>query len=111
MNYANQLQIDFSEVDEKVKPEKNDNFLYCKKEIIVEAFKRLTYSEYRLFMYLLLQRGYEKANKNLWLSPTAIKEEIGLPLQSYREAKAGLIRKEYLIQKEGNILLFNPSPK
>ena len=111
MNYANQLRIDFSEVDEKVKPEKDDNFLYCKKEIIVEAFKRLTYSEYRLFMYLLLQRGYEKANKNLWLSPTEIKEEIGLPLQSYREAKAGLIRKEYLIQKEGNILLFNPSPK
>ena len=111
MNYANQLRIDFTGVDNKVSPKKEETFLYCKKEVITEAFKKLTYSEYRLFMYLLLQRGYEKVEKPFWLSPVAIKEEIGLAPQSYREAKAGLQKKNYLISQGNNLLLFNPSPE
>ena len=41
MSYANQYQIIFSGVDEKVRPEKGEGFLLCKKEVITEAFKRL----------------------------------------------------------------------
>lgn len=111
MSYANQYQIIFSGVDEKVRPEKGEGFLLCKKEVITEAFKNLTYSEFRLFMYLLLQRGYEKKDKIFWLSPEAIKQEIGLPVPSYRDARVGLQRKGYLNICGDNQFIFYPFPK
>ena len=111
MSDANQYQIIFSGVDEKVRPEKGEGFLLCKKEVITEAFKNLTYSEFRLFMYLLLQRGYEKKDKIFWLSPEAIKQEIGLPVPSYRDARAGLQRKGYLNICGDNQFIFYPFPK
>ena len=111
MSYANQYQIIFSGVDETVRPAKGEGFLLCKKEVITEAFKNLTYSEFRLFMYLLLQRGYEKKDKIFWLSPEAIKQEIGLPVPSYRDARAGLQRKGYLNICGDNQFIFCPFPK
>lgn len=111
MNYANQLKIDFTGVDEAVKPKKGQPFICCDQNILTEAAKHLTYSEYRLFLYLIFNRGYEKNSSPFWLSPTAIKENIGLPLQSYREAKVGLIKKGYLEELGGNSLRFNPTPE
>ena len=50
MNYANQLKIDFTGVDEAVKPKKGQPFICCDQNILTEAAKHLTYSEYRLFL-------------------------------------------------------------
>ena len=55
MNYANQLKIDFSGVDEAVKPKRGQPFVCCDQNILTEAAKHLTYSEYRLFILYLIE--------------------------------------------------------
>ena len=53
----------------------------------------------------------KKKDKIFWLSPEAIKQEIGLPIPSYRDARAGLQRKGYLNIYGNNQLIFSPLPK
>ena len=42
MNYANQYQISFSGVNKIVAPEKDEQFLIMKWDVLEQAFKKLT---------------------------------------------------------------------
>ena len=112
MNYANQYQISFRGVNEKVSPKKDEQFLIIKWDIITEAFKRLTTpSERFLYIYLLKFRGMEQENRTLWLSPTDFEANFGVSLPSYKTARKSLENKGFLEKEKGNLYVFNPLPK
>lgn len=112
MNYANQYQISFSGVNKIVAPEKDEQFLIMKWDVLEEAFKKLMNpSERYLYLYLLKFRGMEQTNQNLWLSPTDFEATFGVSLPSYQRARASLEKKGFLKRIKGNLLLFDPLPE
>ena len=112
MNYANQYQISFRGVNEKVAPKKDEQFLIIKWDIITEAFKRLTTpSERFLYLYLLKFRGMEQDNRTLWLSPTDFEATFGVSLRAYKEARKSLENKGFLKKIGGNLFVFVPLPE
>ena len=112
MNYANQYQISFKGVNKIVAPEKDEQFLIIKWDILEQAFKRLVNpSERFLYLYLLKFRGMEQTNQNLWLSPTDFEVTFGVSLPSYQRARKSLEKKGFLKVIKGNLLLFDPLPE
>ena len=112
MNYANQYQISFKGVNKIVAPEKDEQFLIIKWDILEQAFKRLVNpSERFLYLYLLKFRGMEQTNQNLWLSPTDFEATFGVSLPSYQRARKSLEKKGFLKVIKGNLLLFDPLPE
>lgn len=112
MNYANQYQISFKGVNKIVTPEKDEQFLIIKWDILEQAFKRLVNpSERFLYLYLLKFRGMEQTNQNLWLSPTDFEATFGVSLPSYQRTRKSLEKKGFLKVIKGNLLLFDPLPE
>lgn len=112
MNYANQYQISFSGVNKIVAPEKDEQFLIMKWDVLEEAFKKLMNpSERFLYLYLLKFRGMEQTNQNLWLSPTDFEATFGVSLRAYKEARKSLENKGFLKKIGGNLFVFVPLPE
>lgn len=112
MNYANQYQISFKGVNKIVAPEKDEQFLIIKWDVLEKAFKKLTTpSERFLYLYLLKFRGMEQENRTLWLSPTDFEATFGVSLPSYKTARKSLENKRFLRKEKGNLLVFDPLPE
>lgn len=112
MNYANQYQISFKGVNKIVAPEKDEQFLIIKWDILEQAFKRLVNpSERFLYLYLLKFRGMEQTNQNLWLSPTDFEATFGVSLRAYKEARKSLENKGFLKKIGGKLFVFVPLPE
>lgn len=85
----------------------SSDFLGIKNEIWQYAARDLGAHALLLYLYLAANAdGYTLA-----LSPTAIRQAVGMPPQTYRDQFLKLIDKKYLVQTGGNVYEFYEKPQ
>lgn len=83
------------------------DFLGIKNENWKAASRDLGATALRLYFYLAANRD----NFNLELSPQNILNEIGMPPSTYRDQFKILLKKGYIVHKQGNIYEFYEKPQ
>lgn len=78
---------------------KNENWQYAARDLGAHA----------LLLYLYLAANAD--GYTLALSPTAIRQAVGMPPQTYRDQFLKLIDKKYLVQTGGNVYEFYEKPQ
>ena len=78
---------------------KNENWQYASRDLGAHA----------LLLYLYLAANAD--GYTLALSPTAIRQAVGMPPQTYRDQFLKLIDKKYLVQTGGNVYEFYEKPQ
>ncbi len=78
---------------------KNENWQYAARDLGAHA----------LLLYLYLAANAD--GYTLALSPTAIRQAVGMPPQTYRDQFLKLIDKKYLVQIGGNVYEFYEKPQ
>lgn len=78
---------------------KNENWQYAARDLGAHA----------LLLYLYLASNAD--GYTLALSPTAIRQAVGMPPQTYRDQFLKLIDKKYLVQTGGNVYEFYEKPQ
>lgn len=78
------------------------NFMVIDRTNWIIAAKRLTYSAFKLWMFLC-----SYGTRDMAIGPAYIKQCIGISESSYRDAMKELEKYEYITQVQKNTYLFN----